>query len=397
MVNVPIKWMAVLAVVAASASPAAWARDTVTIDLPRHSRLSPVQRLNREGVDAVNKHRYEKAEAIFLKAYLYDPSDPFTLNNLGYISELEGQLDRAQKFYQLAAEQGCNADIDRSSAENLRGKPMKVALEDIHDLPMRANRMNIEAMRLLSADRGFEAIALLQQALSFNPGNPFTLNNLGVANEAVGDEWNALKYYREAAERHSSEPIVVTENRAWRGRPVSEMAAASAKRVEKQMRQANPDYLRAHMLNLRGVYAENQNNWMAAKQDFLDAYTLDPADAFSINNRGYVSEREGDLESAQFFYEKARKNSDSAALIGLATDGAAQGKTIFTVASESDHKVDGALGRYSEQRRGQSGPIGLTPRGNGQEPPASLQPQPSTPEKETAPAAPVPPAPQSRH
>src|ERR1700743_425931 len=104
--SIPVKLIAVFAVAAGAAVPATWARDTVTIKIPEHSRMSPVQRLNREGVEAANKHQYEKAEAIFLKAYLYDPSDPFTLNNRGYISELEGQLDRAHRFYQLAAEQG---------------------------------------------------------------------------------------------------------------------------------------------------------------------------------------------------------------------------------------------------------------------------------------------------
>jgi Flp pilus assembly protein TadD len=398
MVSTRIKQMAVIAVVAGAAYPAAWARGSVTIDIPRHSQLSPVQRLNREGVEAVKKREYEKAEAIFLKAYLYDPSDPFTLNNLGYISELEGQLDRAHKFYELAAEQGCTADIDLSSAKGLEGKPMKAALENLQDLPMRVNRMNVDAMRLLSENRGFEAVALLQEALSLDPHNPFTLNNLGVANETVGDEWNALKYYHAAADEHSSEPIVVTENRSWRGRPVSQMAAASAKRVDKQMQQINPDYVRARMFDLRGVYAENQNDWSAAKEDFLRAYSFDSADAFAINNRGYVAEREGDLESAKFFYEKARKASDSTALVGLSTDGSAEGKTIFAVASDSNHKVDGALEKYSWGRHGQTGPIELTPRDNapGQEPPAAPS-SPSTPSQDKNRAAPATPAPQPPH
>ncbi len=379
-------------VVAGAALPLAWARDTITINLPRHSELSPVQRLNREGVDAVNKHQYEKAEAIFLKAYLYDPSDPFTLNNLGYISELEGQLDRANRFYQLAAEQGCTANIDLSSAKSLEGKPMKAALENIQDLPMRVNRMNVDAMRLLSDNRGFEAIALLDRALAFDPNSPFTLNNLGVANETIGDQANALKYYRAAADTHSSEPIVVTEDRNWRGRSVSAMAAASAKRLEQQMQQTDANYSRALMLNLRGVYAENQNDWAAAKQDFMNAYSLDPNNAFSINNRGYVAEREGDLESAKFFYEKARRSGDSSDRVGLATEDSAEGKTIFAVASDSNHKVDGELAKYSLQRHQENNPIELTPRGaSGQESPAA-PPSPSTQDK-TAPAtaAPQPP------
>jgi Flp pilus assembly protein TadD len=58
----------------------------------------------------VKKQRYEKAAELFYKAYLYDPSDPFTLNNLGYVSELQGELDRAHKFY--AARRGAGMQRD---------------------------------------------------------------------------------------------------------------------------------------------------------------------------------------------------------------------------------------------------------------------------------------------
>src|SRR5258708_12154555 len=80
--------------------PKVQARD-LKITLPKRSHLTPVQRLNREGVEAIRKHNYEKAETVFYKAYLLDPDDPFTLNNLGYISELKGQVDLAQPFYEL--------------------------------------------------------------------------------------------------------------------------------------------------------------------------------------------------------------------------------------------------------------------------------------------------------
>jgi Flp pilus assembly protein TadD len=118
------------------------------------------------------------------------------------------------------------------------------------------------------------------------------------------------------------------------------------------------------MLSLRGVYAANQNNWQAAKQDFLKAFSLDPAGAFSLNNRGYVAEMEGDLESAQFFYEKARRAEDSNTRVGMATQLAAEGKSLFAVAEESDGKVDSELDRYSEQRRRETGPVELIPRDN---------------------------------
>ena len=100
------RWLlsALIGITAISAAPRADAKD-IKITIPRRSQLTPVQRLNREGVEAVRKHNFSKAEELFYKAYLFDPDDAFTLNNLGYISELQGQIDRAQNFYSLAAAQ----------------------------------------------------------------------------------------------------------------------------------------------------------------------------------------------------------------------------------------------------------------------------------------------------
>jgi Flp pilus assembly protein TadD len=334
------------------------------ITIPTHSQLTPVQRLNREGVDAVKKRDYAKAESLFYKAYLYDPADPFTLNNLGFISELQGQLDRAHKFYELASQQGSNADIDVSNVKTLEGRPMKTAFESLQDIPMRVNRMNVNAMRLLSEGRGFETVSFLKQALALDPHNPFTLNNLGVAEEAVGDYPSALRYYREVSSSRSKETVMVTADHSWSGKAVSEMAESNAKRLQKEMQNASPNESEAAMFNMRGVLAVNQNDWQTAKQAFQHAYSLDPGNAFSLNNRGYISELEGDLESAQYFYEKAQKAGDSNTTVGLATQSSAQGKSLVSVAADSNQKVDGAIDRYSEERRRETGPIELTPRGN---------------------------------
>ncbi len=390
----PLKWMAVVAVAVASLSPHAWAGN-VKLTIPRRSELSPVQRLNREGVEAVKKRQYQKAEQVFYKAYLYDPTDPFTLNNLGFISEQQGQLDRAHRFYELAKEQGCTAQIDMSSEKELEKKPMLAALEGLQDIPMRINRMNIEAMRLLSQDRPFEAVPLLHQALALDPRNPFTLNNLGVANEAVGDYKNALNNYRLAAASQSNEPVMVTLDRSWSGKPVSAMAEASAKRLEKRLTDRNAAEIQAAMLSMRGVFAANQNDWSDAKHDFLRAYSLDPESAFSLNNRGFVAEREGDLESAQFFYEKARRASDANNRVGFATARFAEGRALSTAATDSDRKVDGALDVYSRERHMETGPVELTLRGNeSTDKPATTAPRsPSTPAAPSAvsPSSPQPP------
>jgi Flp pilus assembly protein TadD len=373
-----------------------WAKDGVTITIPRRSELTPVQRFNREGVEAVKKHNYEKAEALFLKAYLYDPADPFTLNNLGYISELQGQLDRANRFYKLASEQGCSAEIDQSNLKKLKGKPMRLAFENLQDLPMRVNRMNVDAVDLLSQGRGFDAVVLLRKTLSLDPQNPFTLNNLGVAEEAIGDYESAVRDYTAAANSNSSEPVVVTMDRAWRGRPVSRMAEASARQLEKRLQNTNPAEAQSVMFSLRGVFEANQNNWAAARQDFLRAYSLNPSSAFSMNNRAYVAEREGDLETAQYFYEKAQRADNSNTRVGLATQAAAEGKNLIDVSTDSNRKVDTQLVVYSQERRRQQGPIELTPRGNAAGNPAnapvnqSPQNPPSVVPRATTPQTPHP-------
>jgi len=75
------------------------------INIPKRTKPTPIQQLNCEGVKAVKKHQLQKAAQLFYRAYLLDPDDPFTLNNLGYISELQGKIERAERYYELAAAQ----------------------------------------------------------------------------------------------------------------------------------------------------------------------------------------------------------------------------------------------------------------------------------------------------
>ena len=363
MFSTRLKLLSIFAAITAFCIQSLWARD-IRVTFPRRSQLTPVQRLNREGVNALRKHQYEKAESIFYKAYLYDSADPFTLNNLGYISELQGELGRAQKFYEMASEQDCDALIDLSNSKQLEGKPMSYALTGVQDASMRVDNLNIQAMGLLSQGRDYEAGLILQKALALEPQNPFTLNNLGVAEEATGDFQSALKYYDEAASMHSSELIVVTLKRSWRGKPVSEMAADSAQKLRKRLVGVDVADISSKMFTLRGVAATNRNDWSAAKQDFLQAYSLDPYSAFSLNNLGYIAEKNGDLETAQFYYSKARKAIDAENRVGLATQRSAEGKQLVSVAQESDLRVDNEILQYSQAERMQTGPVRLIRRDN---------------------------------
>ena len=363
-----------------------WAGD-VKIPLPRPSSPTPVQRLNQEGVAAINKRQYERAASLFYKAYLYDPGDPFTLYNLGYISEREGQLDRAQRFYALASKQATDAVIARSELPELKGKPMRAALNGLHDATMQANRNNVEAIRLLSEGRASEADLLIRKTLAVDPHNAFALNNLGVALEAEGKWEEALIYYAAAAKTHSTATVVVTLNDQGRGQPISELAAKSEKRLRQRMRSGEANPSKAARLALQGVSAVNRNDWTEAERDFRQAYALDPEAAAALNNIGFVAERNGDMETARFFYQRAREAPDANRRATLTTRRGAEGWPIGSLAEDSDQSVSSQMAAENAARRREQGPVQLKRRdGTPITPPSSTAPSKQVPRPPTSPS-----------
>ena len=350
----------------------------IKVTLPKRSHMTPVQRLNQEGVDAIRKRNYEKAEAAFYKAYLLDPDDPFTLNNLGYISELQGQVDRALRFYELAGQQATDAVIDRASSERVQGRSIKEALA-VPDLPLQMNHDNVEAVHMLSQGRAPEADLFLQKVLQKDPNNIFTLNNLGVAKEMEGESQDALKYYDQAVAVHSDASAVVTLNRSWRGKPASELAAQNARSLRTRLDKQRSLETRLAELNIRGVSAVNRNDLRTADKDFRDAFALDPNNAFAINNIGFLSEIEGDRETAQFYYDKAEALAGPKTTVGLATRHSAEGLKLSQVASDSDATVESKVAEQRDLRRQQHEPILLRRRDN------SVVQEPATPPTTAAP------------
>jgi len=317
------------------------------ITIPRRSHYTPVQRLNREGVEAVKKHNYSKAERVFYRAYLLDPNDPFTLNNLGYISELQGDLDRAQRFYAMAAAQPTDAVVENASSRRAKGATLQALVGE--DSSLQVSHANVEAVRLLSQGRAVEADLILQGALKTDPNNTFTLNNLGVAKEMEGEGQEALKYYDASVTVRSNATAAVTLDRSLRGRPVAEIASDGAKTLRARLAQATSVAEQVAELNLRGVSAVNRNDLRTAEDNFRKAYALDPNSAFTLNNIAYVAELNGDRETAEFFYDRARKATDAGATVAVATRHSAEGMALSAVASDSNSRVDARLTREHQE------------------------------------------------
>jgi len=321
------------------------------INIPKRSKPTPVQALNRDGVKAVEKHDYAKAKKLFYKAYLLDPDDPFTLNNLGYIAELEGDVDRAQRFYQLSQDQKSQATVDRASNDNIKGKTVAEVAGHAQTGNVQSNVLNVEAISLLNKDRVAEADAVLQKALRIDPRNPFTLNNMGYTKEKQGELEAAINYYRAAADANSDEPVIVTVNKSWRGRPISKVAANNAKKVQSALAKEDNTEQRVARLNQQGVSALNRNDRAQALKYFTQAYKLNPGDAFALNNMGYVAELNGDRESANFYYSKAKEADNHERHVTLATRAEDEGKKLQEVADKNDNKTEASIQAQQELNR----------------------------------------------
>jgi Flp pilus assembly protein TadD len=382
----------------------AWAGD-LRITLPKRTKPTPVQQLNRDGVKAIEKHKLDKAEKLFYKAYLLDPNDPFTLNNLGYISELQGKVERAQRYYQLASRQDSETVIDQASVPELKGKQLTEITGSFGNRELRVNRGNVEAMSLLSQGRTQEAAVVLQRTLAVDPHNAFTLNNLGFTMESEGELESAYRYYNQAAGAHSSDPIIVSLDPHWRGKAISEVAANNAKAVQRRMETEQTIQDKVARLNLQGVSALNRNDSQAARGYCEQAYKLDPKNAFTLNNMGYVAEMDGDHETADQFYAAARAARDASARVTLANRHEMQGLPLGQVARSNDEGAQANLEAAREARQREGGPIQLKRRDNtpvtepesapsqqNQAPPAeapqSQPPQSQPPQNESLPNSP---------
>jgi len=361
---------------------------SIHLTLPKHTKPTPVQKLNRAGVQAIEKHQYDRARRLIYQAYLLDPDDPFTLNNLGYIAELEGDIDRAGRYYALAQQQESEAAVDLASSPEVEGKPVSKVAGNAAEVGMQVNRTNIAAISLLLKDRAPEADLLLQSSLRLDAHNPFTLNNLGYAKEKEGDLEDALNYYTASAALHSRDPVVVTVNKDWRGKAISGVAAENAKKVRKELARAATPAAQLARLNLQGVSAMNRNDRAAARKYFEQAYQLDSSDAFTLNNMGFLAELDGDRETADFYYEKAREAKRRNATVSVATRADAEGKRAGQVAQTNADATQAKIDQEQEQRREQGGSIELrqrpktpdtTPTGAPGAPGIGAPPAPSSP------------------
>ena len=338
------------------------------LPLPGKDTATPVQKLNRDGVKELKKHRLDTAKRLFYRAYLLDPNDPFTLNNLGYVAELEGDADRALRYYELSSQSTSEARISIGTKSDLKGHDIRDAYSAVQVPELKANKANVQAISLLGQGRITEAESALRRALAENATSPFTLNNLGYVMEIEGDQQAALRYYNSAAATHSQETVVIAPDKKWRGQPIGRVALENARAVSQVIARGEDLNAQVARLNMRGVAAINHNDPQAARQFFQQAYRLDRHNAFSLNNMGYLSEMDGDPETAESYYQEAQTVLGINQRVTYATRRQAEGRPVSDVAANNEGVVDTRIEARREIKRHQEGPLVLKRRGAAAEP-----------------------------
>ena len=230
----------------------------VRIPLPKKSKYTPVQQLNRDGVAALNKHDLSKAKRLFYKAYLIDPNDPFTLNNLGYTMEGQGDLQAALRYYNDASITHSNQAVVVAIDPRWRGKSISdIAFRNEQSVRERlasqqsnqdlAARLNVQGVSALNHNEPNKALNYFEQAYKLDPQSAFSLNNMGFLSEARGDQETAAEFYSLAQRGdQAGTPVNVASHHEMVGEPVAEVAGANAQGSEANLQAEAERKRRSH-------------------------------------------------------------------------------------------------------------------------------------------------------
>ena len=89
------------------------------------------------------KDRAPEAELVLGRALELDRKNPYTLNNIGYMREQEGEVDSALSYYRAAAATGSDEAIVVAIKPEWRGKP----IAEIADRNARALEKRVATLR----------------------------------------------------------------------------------------------------------------------------------------------------------------------------------------------------------------------------------------------------------
>ncbi len=76
-------------------------------------------------IDNLNQGNTEQYKDLVRKAHAKDPNDPFVLNNMGVVAEMEGNLPEAKTYYAQAVEKAGTLKVAKTNKGESQGKLLK--------------------------------------------------------------------------------------------------------------------------------------------------------------------------------------------------------------------------------------------------------------------------------
>ena len=149
-----------------------------------------VNELNSEALGLLNRDRAPEADVVLQAALKIDPKNPFTLNNMGFAKEKEGELESAIRYYDSSAATGSREPIVIAFNKSWRGKPIsevaqqnadksRKELSKNQDMQARVARLNLRGVSAMNRNDRKAARDSFEQAYKMDPKNSFALNNMG--------------------------------------------------------------------------------------------------------------------------------------------------------------------------------------------------------------------------
>ena len=182
----------------------------LTLDAALNSDHSlEVDRYSVEATQLLAEHRPFDADQLLQKALQSDSHNVFVLNDMGVTKEMEGEPQEALKYYDEAAQLHSPAIAVVTLNRQMKGRPVsELAKESAQSLRRRLAKeseqetrvagLNVRGVAAANRNDLSAAAEDFRNAYRLNPGDPFTLNNIGYVAEMEGDRETAQFYYDQA-------------------------------------------------------------------------------------------------------------------------------------------------------------------------------------------------------
>jgi Flp pilus assembly protein TadD len=206
-----------------------------------------VNRGNVEAMSLLNQGRVQEGEDVLRRTLAADPKNPFTLNNLGYAMEGQGDLDSALHYYQQVANMHSSEKVVVAIDPRWRGKGISdVAANNVRALRRRIEteqsdaakvaRLNLQGVSALNHNEPQQARTFFEQAYRIDPGNAFALNNMGYVAEMEGDQETADELYAAAKQADGSgTKVAIASQRSGVGLALNQVASSNQEGAESNL------------------------------------------------------------------------------------------------------------------------------------------------------------------